>query len=205
LNQRLGRIATVVLSLAIALIIGATSAISSLRDMSQDTKFLAWNGSWRVNVDMSLETPRQRALVALVGLFALRETEVVYFVATVDRDGNPLNSKYDYSLTGTVPEARYWSYTLYGEDDFLIPNESGLYAYNGHTIQYTARDSLHPELARTAQSTYSINISKSPKSENWLPSGSNSQLALTLRLYNPSPEVYKNLTSIPLPEIIRLK
>lgn len=173
--------------------------------MSQETDFLAWNGSWRVNVDMSLETPKQRALVALVGLFALRETEVVYYIATVDRDGNPLTSAHDYILSGTIPEARYWSYTLYGEDDFLIPNENDIYAYNGKTIQYAERDSLNPELSITAQSTYNLKISQTPQDENWLPSGDNETLALTLRLYNPSPHVYNNLESIPLPEIIKVK
>jgi len=185
--------------------IGGGFALKSIKNPDNHKEFMVYNGEWRVNPSMDLKTPKQRALIALVGLFALRETEVVYFTAMKDNEGNPLSSEHDYILSGSIPEARYWSYTLYGEDDYLVPNKHKLYAYNGTTIQYMPKDSLNPEIDVSGQKSYTIQISKEKKSENWLPSGDNKQLALTLRLYNPAPNVYQNLETIPLPEIVRVK
>jgi len=188
-----------------AAFISGSFAIYNLKSKSSHHEFMVNNGTWRVNPSMDLKTPKQRALIAIIGLFALRESEVVYFTAVDDSDGNPLSSTHDYILSGSIPEARYWSYTLYGEDDFLIPNEQKLYGYNGNTIQYMPQDSLNPEIHVSGQLSYTIEISSEEKERNWLPSGNNKQLALTLRLYNPSPEVYQNLETIPLPEITRIK
>lgn len=185
--------------------IGGGLALKTIKSPDSHKEFMVYNGEWRVNPSMDLKTPKQRALIALVGLFALRETEVVYFTAVSDNEGKPLSSDHDYVLSGSIPESRYWSYTLYGEDNFLIPNKQKLYAYNGTTIQYMPKDSLNPEMDVSGQKSYTIQISKEKKSENWLPSGDNKQLALTLRLYNPAPIVYQNLETIPLPEIVRVK
>lgn len=188
----------------LCLILGAGIAISELRSSTKSVDFMEWNGPWRVNPSMDLKNNKQRALISLVGLFALRESEVLYYTATVDSNGDPLNSEYDYKLVGSVPEARYWSYTLYGRDDFLIPNPDKTYGFNASTIAYEPIDSLNPEMSHVKANTYEMFISKDKKEKNWLPSGDNEQLSITLRMYNPAPEVYKNLTRIPLPEIIRL-
>ena len=139
------------------------------------------------------------------GLFALRESEVVYYTATIDSDGQPLKSDHDYILEGSIPNARYWSYTLYGADNFMIPNEGKIYGYNGTSIQYVEPDSLNPEMQKVAQRTYKMHISKELSGENWIPSGDNDGLALTLRLYNAAPEVYNNLVTIPLPSIKKVR
>jgi len=191
--------------LVLALCLGGGWALNGLSSVDESTSFMKYNGPWRVNPSMDLTDIKQRALIAKVGLFALRETEVVYYTATIDSDGRPLTSEYDYMIEGSVPAARYWSYTLYGSDDFLIPNSDKIYGYNQRTIQYTPVDHNNPELSSTGQPTYRMYMSSSPSAEeNWLPSGDNIQLALTLRLYNPSPEVYEHLTTIPLPTIKRV-
>jgi len=193
------------LVLIISAALGSGYAIYELKNMGQNSDFMLYNGPWRVNPSMDLKNPKQRALIAMVGLFALRESEVIYYTAIIDSEGEPLSSEHDYILTGTVPEARYWSYTLYGKDNFLIPNPDKIYAYNGASIQYTPKDTLQPEIENQSQATYSLFISNQPKDQNWLPSGDNDQLALTLRLYNASPSVYNDLTGIPLPEIVKVK
>lgn len=191
--------------LILSVLIGSGFAVHQLQNMGKDADFMLENGPWRVNPKMDLKNPKQRALIALVGLFALRETEVIYYTAVTDSNGDPLSSKHDYILSGSVPEARYWSYTLYGQDDFLIPNPDKIYAYNGTNIEYTPRDTLEPELENQTQATYTLLISNKPQAQNWLPSGDNYKLAITLRLYNASPNVYNNLTGIPLPEIHKVK
>jgi len=199
------RFIIIILFIAIAsFITGGYLAIKSLRDVDQ-VDFMLYNGPWRVNPSMDLKDTKQRALIAKVGLFALRESEVIYYTAIMDSDGDPLDSNYDYILEGSVPNARYWSYTLYGKDNFMIPNPNKIYGYNDTSISYTPKDSINPELQNISQPTYTMHISKERTGENWIPSGENNTMALTLRLYNASPEVYNNLTTIPLPSIKRVK
>ncbi len=192
------------IGIVLCMILGGGIAINELRSTSKSVDFMEWNGPWRVNPTMDLKNNKQRALIALVGLFALRESEVLYYTATVDSNGDKLSSEHNYKLVGSVPEARYWSYTIYGTDDFLIPNPDKTYGFNSSTIAYEPIDSLNPEMSHLKAGTYELYISKNRQEKNWLPSGDNDQLSITLRMYNPAPEVYKNLTSIPLPEIIRI-
>ena len=184
--------------------IGIAIAITELKNTSKSAAFMEWNGPWRVNPSMALKSKKQRALIAMVGLFALRETEVVYYSADVDSNGNPLSSAHDYKLVGAVPDARYWNYTLYGEDDFLIPNPDKIYSYNSSSITYEPFDSNNPEMQHIKSPTYEMHISKTSKDKNWLPSGDNKKIVITLRMYNPSKEVYQDLTKVPLPQIIRI-
>jgi hypothetical protein len=193
-----------IIGFVLSVILGGSIALIELRSISKSVDFMEWNGPWRVNPSMDLKNDKQRALISLVGLFALRESEVLYYTATVDSNGDQLSSDYDYKLIGSVPEARYWSYTIYGEDDFLIPNSDKVYGYNASTISYEPIDSLNPEMNNLKANTYEMYISKDKKEKNWLPSGDNNKIAITLRMYNPSPDVYKNLKTIPLPEIIRI-
>lgn len=192
------------LFIVLGLTLGGAYAIFNIKKVSVEAEFMLSNGPWRVNPSMDLQEPKQRALIALVGLFALRESEVLYYNATVDSHGAPLSSEHDYILTGLVPEARYWSYTIYGEDDFLIPNESKLYGYNAETINYIPKDSLNPEINENWRDSYQIKISSTKQDGNWLPSGDNEALSITLRLYNAAPSVYENLSGVALPEIIKV-
>lgn len=189
----------------LSLIIGGGAAIFQLKQTTGSSDFMIQNGCWRVNPKMDLKSNDfQRSLVAMIGLFALRESEVLYFVASSDSDGRPLSSDYDYELVGSSPDARYWSYTIYGEDHFLIPNEQEVYSFNLDDIIYIAKDTLNPEIDQQSKKAYTINISSDSKSENWLPSGNEDELHILLRMYNPSPAVYNNLAGIALPEIKRI-
>lgn len=189
----------------ISILIGGGAAILHLKQTSTGTDFMIQNGCWRVNPKMDLKSNDfQRSLVAMIGLFALRESEVLYFVASSDSDGNPLSSAYDYEMIGSNPNARYWSYTIYGQDHFLIPNEEDVYSFNLDDISYIAKDTLNPEIEQFSKRAYTINISSDSKSENWLPSGNEDQLHILLRMYNPSSAVYNNLAGIALPEIRRI-
>lgn len=189
----------------LSLVIGGGTAIYQLKSSQNTGNFMIQNGCWMVNPKMDLKSNDfQRSLIAIVGLFALRESEVLYFIASQDSDGNPLSSKYDYELVGSNPDTRYWSYTIYGEDHYLIPNDNNIYSYNLDDISYIQKDTLNPEIIQDQHKAYTINISSNSKSENWLPSGNENQLHILLRMYNPSPAVYNNLGSVALPEIKRV-
>jgi hypothetical protein len=175
-----------------SLVLGIGSALWLLKFPPAD-KSLIVNGPWRTS--LAVGSPRAgmylRAWVALNGLFALNKTETIYFSADTDEHGQPLRSGCDYRVEGGDIAARWWSITVYGADNFLIPNEAMRYAFSSRDI------------ARNADNHYAIALSSTPKTGNWLPSGRQDQLNLSLRLYNPSPEVYQKPGELELPRIIR--
>lgn len=204
-NNKIFRLVAVLLLCICSLVVGGSWALYSLKKYGNSESFLRNNGAWQVNPSMDLVNLKQRAIIAKVGLFALRESEVIYYSARVDDKGRPLESQYDYVLEGSIPKARYWSYTLYGDDDFLIPNEHKIYSYNAQTIQYTPPSIENPEMESSGQATYKMTISSDERADNWLPSGDNNKsMTLILRMYNAEPQVYNNLETVPLPSIRRI-
>jgi len=95
--------------------------------------FGAHAGPWRANLlagsaDADLYS---RARVAVGGLLALNRAETMYYVAATDSDGQPLQSRCRYRVSGPPPKARWWSLTAYAEDYYLFPNEQRRYSVNG--------------------------------------------------------------------------
>lgn len=132
-----------------------------------------------------------RAQIARIGLLALNRSEAIYFLATWDDEGNKLRCDCTYRIEGRDIESRWWSITAYGDDLFLMPNEQNRYSYN------------MTNLARKADSSFTIYLSRSPKNGNWIPTGSGETFDLILRLYNPAPKVINNLSKIELPRIFK--
>src|SRR5579862_3079593 len=81
------------------------------------------DGPWKTNLlaGSAQSGPYRRAAVAIHGLFALSRSESAYYTASTDSDDGPLDGRCRYDLTGPEPEARWWSITAYGPDDYLIP------------------------------------------------------------------------------------
>ena len=173
----------------ISLFTGSYLAISNLKSSTEKRNLSIKNGNWIVNPKMDLKDDYQRAYIARIGLFALDDKEVLYFLSSKDDKERLLSSEYDYELIGLAPKGRYWSYTLYGDDYFLVKNKVNKFGIN--------KENFNPK--------HNIIISSTEQKNNWLPSGNEKQFHITLRLYNPSEKVYKNLESIKLPIIRRLE
>jgi hypothetical protein len=132
-----------------------------------------------------------RAATAVGGLFALEKSETIYFTAFEDDQGEPLRARCDYVLAGRDLDARWWSFTVYGEDHFLIPNEVQRYSYSQLNLE------------RKADRSYEIHLSSAVREGNWLPTGTSERFSVTLRLYNPGPSVYLHPATTELPRITR--
>lgn len=79
-----------------------------------------------------------RAIVAKNYLYVLNRSEAIYFIA--DSDGKKkLDRKCDYRLVGRDLPARWWSITVYGEDNFLIPNDYGIYSVTSANVVRMAK------------------------------------------------------------------
>jgi hypothetical protein len=186
----------IVLSVLAVLVIGGalgySTAVAAYEGMY--SRGMVRNGQWATNLaaGSSEASLYARATIALHGLLALAKSETVYYQCVGDDKGQQLRSSCDYRIEGKGLDARWWSITLYGQDDFLIPNEQKCYSFNTNTVK------LSPD------GSYMIYLSGSPKEGNWLPSGTEDQkVVLTLRLYNPGQSVYDNPGSIELPHITR--
>ena len=178
------------LAFVIALILGIGSALFGLRWVTE--KRSIQNGAWRTNlaVGSSEADMYTRAAISVVGLFALKKSEAVYYIAETDDDGEPFLGTCDYRIEGRDLEAGWWSITLYGSDHFLVPNDQKRYSFNGKNVE------------RGPDGTYTIAVSESPKKGNWLPNGGQ-DFSLTLRLYNPEKAVYENPGRVQLPRITK--
>jgi hypothetical protein len=148
------------------------------------------NGPWRTNLAAgdSRSDPYTRARVAIHGLFALNHSETIYFTAVQDSSGEPLDGRCTYQVSGRDPDARWWSITAYGPDDFLIPNPAGRYSVSKTTV------------ARGSDGTFSIQVGGQGSGANWIPLAPE-HFSLTLRLYNPSELVAVDPVHTPLPMI----
>ena len=118
----------------LSIIIGGYTAISKINSSTQNNEFSIKNGNWTVNPNMDLKNSYQRAYISRIGVFALDEKEALYFLSSKDNDGDPLTSDFDYQIIGTPPKGRYWSYTLYGEDYFLVKNVANIYTINKENL-----------------------------------------------------------------------
>lgn len=134
-----------------------------------------------------------RALVARTGLWALPASEVVYFRALTDDEGQPLSRNCVYEIAGQGdPPTRWWSISLY-RDHFWVDNPGDRYSYSTTTV------------TRAPDGGWRVRVAATPQAGDWLPMGGKDGLfLLSYRLYQPDPSVAANPAATPLPGVRRL-
>lgn len=149
-------------------------------------------GPWRTNplIGASDAGPVTRAIVARRGLLALNRSETVYFTAWEDGSGDALREDCRYRVSGRDLPARWWSLTLYGEDDFLPVNGD-----NAHALTETVLGNADWSF---------IAGPDAPADGLGLSTRNAGSFSLTLRLYHPETAVLQNPDSLALPDIERL-
>jgi len=181
--------------LLLGIILGGLFVIQQVNQFGNKGDIVVRNGQWGFFPSMDLaKDDLQRAYIGKIGLLALRESEVTYFLLSTDDQGKALSAEYDYKLNGPNFDARYWSYTLYGGDHYLIPNDEKTYGINLENVVF--QDSTN--------NSYNIYISKKPQLVNWIPSGQAKDMSILLRLYNPSEAIYKNRATMKLPTLQKI-
>ena len=185
----------IVLGILVALVLGSAIGIGSAIFVFEGGVNASGisNGAWRTNLAAGSQDadPYTRAWIAVHGLLALNRSETIYYSAYTDDSGQLFNGDYVYRIEGKAPDARWWSITLYGADDFLIPNDLNRYSYGGNSVTYDK------------DGKFTIYVSKAQKPGDWLPLGDQKKFALSLRLYNPGESVRKNPATVELPHITR--
>ncbi len=149
-------------------------------------------GAWKTNLlagspDADIYT---RATIALNALLALGRDETMYFVAVQDDDGRPLRSHCSYRVEGAPPKAKWWSITAYADDMFLFDAPNKQYSLNGTTARLDANGRF----------AFTTGVQEQAGT-HWLPTPGNRGLVLTLRLYNPEPDLQAAPASLNPPTI----
>jgi hypothetical protein len=141
---------------------------------------------------------RIRAGVALGGLAALPVSEAVYWTATEDRDGQPLDGARRYRLTipADVPARAFWSVSMYER----LPDGRLFYVEN--PIRRYAIGSRTPglELEEDASLTLTLAADEPGEGANWLPTPRAGPFALVFRAYLPEAAIQEGSWRLPAVE-----
>jgi hypothetical protein len=150
----------------------------------------AWQ-AWPKTGTMDID-PYARAAIARIGALPLGLGDGVAFIATTDDAGRPLDGRCDVRVSGTTPQARFWTLTLYDPEGQLVPNSLNR---QGFTSQ---------ELIRKPDGSFDITVAPRARPGNWLPTGGAERYTLALRLYDtPVGIATRTGREAPMPTIVQ--
>lgn len=152
-------------------------------------------GGWYGNsVTGSVDAdPWTRARVALTGLLALNKSQAIYFTTNVDAAGAPLREDCRYRVAGAALPARWWSVTVYADDDYLPLNDDNALSFDATEVKPDA----------TGQWTALVAPQRAGEGA-WASSRKAGDYSLTLRLYQPAKSAQDDYASIPMPSVTRI-
>ena len=155
------------------------------------------DGTWLYSdkIGAAAASDIERARVAIGGPLGLSSKEAVYFVATLDDQGERLRSQCTYRVTGQSIDTRWWSLTLYDSlTQHYVPNVEKRSSWNSVSIP------------RSGEGGWAVNVGPTPLDTAWLPSqeAPDQSFELILRIYNPSDVLRQRLPNIDLPIVERI-
>ena len=192
----------------IGVILGILSFIPFTRQTTI-ASFLTGFGSntvnqWNYFLDYGSESQNmwQRAYVSLLGLLPSASPEVIYLSASVDDNGDGLVGSCEYTLNGFVPKARYWSYAIYGNDNYYLQDPNNLKDYPTYEDLFAQVANGH-ELTTDIGEKYEIKIGNNFINQEGSLSHFGNDFNLILRIYGPDLMYYDNPSLIPVAKILK--
>ncbi|ANP46435.1 DUF1214 domain-containing protein [Candidatus Viadribacter manganicus] len=130
--------------------------------------------------------PYTRAIIARDGLLALSAREAVYFSMYQDEQGRALDEGCVYELNGRPLDARWWSVTLYADDNFLAQNTD-----NAHSLDASRAGNDAP---------WAVRISPvRGDATHWISSREARRgFIIMLRVYNPQRDFRPSKDALPV-------
>lgn len=135
--------------------------------------------------------PYARAMVARSGELPVGSGDGIAFMAHTDDSGHALNGRCDVLISGSTPQARYWTITLYDPNGALVPNPVQRHGFTSH------------EIVRRANGTFEITAGPRSRPGNWLPTSNVEQYVLLLRLYDTPIGVATRGREVTMPAVTR--
>ena len=193
-------------------LVGVTLGILSFIPFTRQTtiaSFLTGFGSntvnqWNYFLDYGSESQNmwQRAYVSLLGLLPSASPEVIYLSASVDDNGDGLVGNCEYTLNGVVPKARYWSYAIYGNDNYYLQDPNNLKDDPTYEDLFAQVANGH-ELTTDIGEKYEIKIGNNFINQEGSLSHFGNDFNLILRIYGPDLIYYDNPSLIPAANIVK--
>jgi hypothetical protein len=158
------------LTIAAAIGLGSTWFVLTEGVASGGVTIGAWT-AWPKNGTPGVD-PYSRASVARVGELPVGSGDGIAFFARTDDARRSLDGRCDVVLSGTTPQARFWTLTLYDLEGKLVANSVGRQGFTSE------------EIIRHADGSFEITIGPRARPGNWLPTGGIEHYLLALRLYD---------------------
>jgi hypothetical protein len=178
------------LALAVAALVGLGTTWMAL---SRGTAFGAVSiGAWTAwpRIGTRDVDPYARATMARSGELPVGSGDGVAFVARSDDIGRPLDGRCDVLVSGSTPQARFWTITLYDPQGHLVGNSI---ERQGFTSQ---------EIVRRADGSFEILVAPRARPGNWLPTNGIESYMLVLRLYDtPVGVTTRAAREVPMPSL----
>ncbi|WP_428029236.1 DUF1214 domain-containing protein [Ancylobacter sp.] len=137
---------------------------------------LVRSGPWETWPRAGTETadPYARAAFARAGELPLELADGIAFVAKTDSSGKALDGRCDIRVSGSLPQARFWTLTVTDHEGRLIDNAADRSSFTSTEVVWN-RDS-----------TLDVALGPRAHAGNWLPTGARDRIVLTFRLYDTS-------------------
>ena len=180
------------LALLIAAVVGLGTTWVMLTRVSafgaiQIGAWTAWPKSGTRDVD-----PYSRAAIARSGELPVGSGDGVAFYARTDDDGRTFDGRCDVRLSGSTPQARFWTLTIYDPQGRLIGNAIDR---QGFTSQ---------EIVRNSDGSFDIIVAPRTRAGNWLPTNGVESYMLVLRLYDsPVGVATRAAREAPMPTVVQ--
>jgi hypothetical protein len=150
----------------------------------------AWT-AWPKNGTSGID-PYAKAMVARTGELPVGSGDGVAFHARADDAGQTLDGRCDVLVSGTTPQARFWTMTLYDPEGRLVANSVQRHGFTSH------------EIIRKADGSFDMTVGPRVRPGNWLPTGGVERYVLVLRLYDtPVGVATQTGRDAPMPAVAR--
>lgn len=187
-KSRVNRILFAASAVVTGLAIGAGSAIAVLNN----GKLLGAENAqgWFTNekAGQRAADPYTRGIIARVGILVLDRSQTIYFMKHNDERHRQLREGCVYELSGVGLPARWWSITIYAEDEFLPVNghDAAAVGMTGMTLAPDGGWKVRIAPTRAAAA-------------NWLSSKNAGNFSLGIRMYNPTDAARDDQRAITFP------
>ncbi|QDE99825.1 DUF1254 domain-containing protein [Myxococcus xanthus] len=130
---------------------------------------------------------RFRSRTAQAGIYPVSPSEAIYYRAYQDESSKPLAGTNQYTVTFPAgqlpPAASFWSLTMYGENQLLVPNSINRYSLGTQSNLSIAADG-------SVTIYIQANAPSAAEMPNWLPSPASGSFYIVLRIYGPENTSY---------------
>ena len=177
---------------AIGLAAGLWSAESVLRISrgAETQRIGAWSTAAKAGTQEA--DPYTRATVERTGEIPLAPGEGLQLIARVDDSGTPLSARCVYLVGRKVPAARFWTLGITDRRGMPIDNSAGRVIFRSG------------EIVRDSNGDFTIAVSVTAHTGNWLPIGVDEPFFLALRLYDtPFSATASAIDKSALPSVVK--